>query len=371
MDMDNVRPLIPDEPEEFRKTVLREELILLTGNNPRALILQNFIYWHSKTRDYEAFLEEEKERLKGDNPAIESIPSRMGWVYKDIETIIKESLCGVKEKSCREHIKHLVKNGWVERRKNPKNPMDKVLQYRCNILKIQADLQKFNAVLEGYKYVFSKADKLAIARKYQNYRLETVITTASKESKLPLRNGNDDRFYNNKENKDYSTKTITKTTGVGCFDFQNSFSFVDNKLIENIEKHYPKFQDIKGVVQYAIDTTRKAEEEERVKTTAERYLKSIIKNCYNQEKFFSEPREEKKESKTDYSTMTDEEYKEHIRQEFPEMKWGVVMNRYMQPGFNQKLSTYRGGFCAPKDRKLFFQLCKKHADDTDFTKKLG
>lgn len=150
-----------------KKVVIKEELVELTGDFKLAIVLNQMIYWSERKEDSEVFIKEEIARLQKysadvmdtEELAVNLLESS-GWIYKKAEDLSVETMINVKPKAMREYLKVLVANGWLDERRNPKLKMDRTLQYRVNILKIQLDLYNLGYSLEGYPLpvVFSEKE---------------------------------------------------------------------------------------------------------------------------------------------------------------------------------------------------------------------
>ena len=134
-----------DNPRPLARVVIKEELVALTGDHVQALILNQFLYWSSRTRDYDRFLEEERKR----DPDANVVPTH-GWIYKSAEELTGEIMLSSSPATVRRQISAVVEAGYLDSRNNPRYKWDRCLQYRPNILKIQADLQGMGYPLEGY-----------------------------------------------------------------------------------------------------------------------------------------------------------------------------------------------------------------------------
>jgi hypothetical protein len=131
---------------KLKRAVLKEELVELTGNAIDALILNQFVYWSERTRDFDAFLAEEAARAKSEEPA----DLTHGWIYKSADDLADELMGIASAGTVRRHVKTLVEVGWIDERHNPKYTWDRTLQYRPNITKIQQDLFDLGYALDGY-----------------------------------------------------------------------------------------------------------------------------------------------------------------------------------------------------------------------------
>lgn len=82
-----------------------------------------------------------------------------GWFFKSAEQLIEECMIGVSKATMQRMMQKLVDDGYLERRNNPKNKMDKVYQYRVNIQKLREELGELGYVMEGFKIVESRQRK--------------------------------------------------------------------------------------------------------------------------------------------------------------------------------------------------------------------
>lgn len=139
--------------KKLKRVVIKEELVELTGDFKLAIVLGQMIYWSEKVKDIDAYIVEEKERYMKfgtDEDEIPSMELSNGWIYKKAEELSEETMIGVKPKAMRSYLKALVDEGWLDQRRNPRIKMDRVLQYRVNIAKIQRDLLALGYCLDGY-----------------------------------------------------------------------------------------------------------------------------------------------------------------------------------------------------------------------------
>lgn len=148
--IDSTKPLI--------RLVIKEELVLLTGDIISALVLNQFIYWSNKVKDFDKFLVEEATRQKlNDGEEISNL--RNGWIYKSAEEMTEELLGIASEKTIQRRMKELVEKGFLAARNNPENNWDRTIQYRVNILLIQKELQELGYALDGYPLFVTESPK--------------------------------------------------------------------------------------------------------------------------------------------------------------------------------------------------------------------
>lgn len=144
------------KPQKLKRVVIKEELVELTGDFVKALILNQFIYWSERTKDFDLFLAEERKRAVGSSIEIE--PTN-GWVYKSVDELSEELMLTISPKTIRRRLIELVGMGYLGQRKNPIYKWDQTLQYRPDIVKIQTDLQKKGFALESYPLVVVSTPK--------------------------------------------------------------------------------------------------------------------------------------------------------------------------------------------------------------------
>lgn len=138
-----------DSQIKLKRVVIKEELVILTGDYIKALILNQFLYWSERTKDFDKFIREEKERFSPEDEFLNMQPT-FGWIYKTADELSKELMLGVSGSTIRRHLTKLIKSGWIDQRHNPNHKWDRTLQYRPNIINIQTDLEAMGYSLEGY-----------------------------------------------------------------------------------------------------------------------------------------------------------------------------------------------------------------------------
>jgi len=133
--------------EKLKRVYVKEELVCITGDFIKAIILDRFLYWGERIKDIEGYMREEKDQseLHGYN-IINDVQD--GWFYKTADEISDETMLYLSAPSVRMHITALVENGYVFQRKNPVCKRDKTIQYKVNWNKIKADLAKNGYSLE-------------------------------------------------------------------------------------------------------------------------------------------------------------------------------------------------------------------------------
>jgi len=138
----------------LKRAVVKEELVALTGHHVSAVILNQILYWSERTADTDEYLREERRRSSEETSAAPSY----GWIYKKSAELGEELMMDASESTIRNYLKKLVGMGFVEERRNPNHAWDKTLQYRPNLVAIQAGLMALGYTLEGYPVVIHSQD---------------------------------------------------------------------------------------------------------------------------------------------------------------------------------------------------------------------
>lgn len=149
--------------DRLKRAVIKEELVALTGDFVKAVILQQFIFWSERVEDFDQFILEERQRARDAGEDV-VIDLTKGWIYKKADELSEETMLGLSKSNIMNHIKKLVENGWLDQRRNPKNRMDKTYQYRVNISRIQKALLSLGYSLEGYRVPLNFIVELAESR---------------------------------------------------------------------------------------------------------------------------------------------------------------------------------------------------------------
>lgn len=116
---------IDETSPPLKKVYVREEFLTLTQSLPIAVLLEQFLRVNN-------FIQND-------------------WFNFPIRKLMEESLLGVSQPTMNNYLSYLVNQRWIEKRKNPFNKWDKKNQYKCNIQKIEKDLQKLGFTLPCYE----------------------------------------------------------------------------------------------------------------------------------------------------------------------------------------------------------------------------
>lgn len=142
----------------LKRAVIKEELVELTGDHISALILNQFLYWSERVRDYDKMLREEKERLEKE--AKDEYEFKNGWIYKTASDMNDEIMINKSDATIMRRIDKLISKGWIQRRRNPKNKQDRTYQYRLDIIQVQKDLMVIGHSLDKYPLLIDEINNL-------------------------------------------------------------------------------------------------------------------------------------------------------------------------------------------------------------------
>lgn len=134
---------------KIKKAVLREDLLAITGDFRKAIILNQFIYWSERVSDADKFIEKENEIAK--NNGEEERELFYGWIYKTADELAEEIMLGLSASQVRRYVRDLVDMGFIFKRNNPKYKWDRTLQYRVNLVNIAKALKEKGYPLSEYK----------------------------------------------------------------------------------------------------------------------------------------------------------------------------------------------------------------------------
>ena len=134
---------------KIKKAVLREDLLAITGDFRKAIILNQFIYWSERVSDADKLIEKENEIAK--NNGEEERELFYGWIYKTADELAEEIMLGLSASQVRRYVRDLVDMGFISKRNNPKYKWDRTLQYRVNLVNIAKALKEKGYPLSEYK----------------------------------------------------------------------------------------------------------------------------------------------------------------------------------------------------------------------------
>lgn len=300
-------------PQKLKRVVIKEELVELTGDFKYALILNQFIYWTERRRDFDKFIEEEKKRAKTEGKELQ-INKTGGWVYKSSDDLADELMLGKSKTTLSRYVKELEDMGYLESRQNPDYKWDKTKQYRVNLIKINRDLLRLGYHLEGYKF---------------DSMYKSIASCL--EEKLKSDASNNENFSQNKienEVEDYKDENSdSKNTDAG----KNSNSGLENRERDenvgssdvsnfNVRDFNMKHRDLKmkhrnNNMQHRESQTETAIPETTSKTTSE----ITNKNFEKEEQRAQERREGSKKQAEDNSDSCLKAAIENLRDKFKQV----------------------------------------------------
>lgn len=135
-----------------KRAVIKEELVKITGDFIKAVILNQFIYWQERTNDIDKYIQQENERAEKAGTA--KLELTHGWVCKSDEEIAEETMLGLSACDIQIHIKELIDMELLLEKYSP----GKQKQYRVNFVKLYIKLQDLNYRLEWHQ-LYQEADK--------------------------------------------------------------------------------------------------------------------------------------------------------------------------------------------------------------------
>lgn len=141
----------------IKKAVIREDLLSITNDYRKAIILNQFIYWSERVSDADKFIQKENEIAMSNGE--EERDLFYGWIYKTAEELSDEVMLGLSASQIRRYISDLVDMGYISKRNNPKYKWDRTLQYRVNLVNIAKDLKKNGYPLSDYRIEIPENEK--------------------------------------------------------------------------------------------------------------------------------------------------------------------------------------------------------------------
>lgn len=146
------------ELKKIKKVVIREDLVAITGDYKKAVILGQFIYWADRVADADKFIQKENEiAAKNGEEGRELL---YGWIYKTADELAEEVMLGLSVSQIRRYVSEIVEMGFVDRRKNPNYKWDRTWQYRVNLVNIAKALREKDYPLSDYRISLPEDDSL-------------------------------------------------------------------------------------------------------------------------------------------------------------------------------------------------------------------
>lgn len=183
---------------KIKKAVIREDLLAITGDFRKAIILNQFIYWSERVSDADKFIDKENEIAKSNGK--EERELFYGWIYKTAEELSEEVMLGLSASQIRRYINDLVDLEYISKRTNPNYKWDRTLQYRVNLVNIAKSLKNKGYPLSDYKIEIPDDD-------LSNARPCTINDEPEKNQSQSSERAIPDTTNKNYDNIDYNTKT--------------------------------------------------------------------------------------------------------------------------------------------------------------------
>ncbi|GMA66222.1 hypothetical protein NZD89_29050 (plasmid) [Alicyclobacillus fastidiosus] len=136
---------------KLKRVVVKQELVELTGDIFKAIILNQFVYWSERVYDFDKLISEERERMNEEGQTLNMHPTE-GWIYKSADELNDETMLGISPATMGRHIKSLIDAGYLLSRNNPEHKWDRTKQYRVDFVKLCGDLAKLGYTLDGYPF---------------------------------------------------------------------------------------------------------------------------------------------------------------------------------------------------------------------------
>ena len=253
---------------ELKRILLKEEFVALTGDYIKAIMLAQLEYWQKRAKEFDKFVDEEKERLTKEGVEINMTPSH-GWIYKSAQELSSETMLGFSKSSIRSHLKELINMGYVLERQNPYHKWDRTMQYRLDLIKIKKDLNSLGYELQDWimdvtphNHTSSKIEhresKNRTSKNFENpdenkNKVGSVVTpynhTSSKIEHRESRNRTS-KFENKTAIPEIITETINRNYILPLYNpplLEKSITQVSNKL--NFQKETKRVHTEKNILE--------------------------------------------------------------------------------------------------------------------------
>lgn len=147
---------------KLNRVVLKEEMVAVTGNAIKALVLNQMIYWTEilNKADQETQKEIDEYIKLGMTDKVDNLKEKLreGWFWKSSEELADELMGIASRATVNRHLNELVEQKFILKRKSPKK-WDKTNHYKVDIDFVREQLKILNYALEGYAIPEDKEDK--------------------------------------------------------------------------------------------------------------------------------------------------------------------------------------------------------------------
>ncbi len=262
--------------KKIKKSVIREDLLAITGDYRKAVILNQFIYWSERVADADKFIEKENEiaRNNGENER----ELFFGWIYKTADELSEEVMLGLSASQIRRYINDLVSMGFIDKRTNPKYKWDRTMQYRVNLVNIAKELKKNGYPLSDYRIEIPD-DESPIAHGCAINGAQMHNQNDSNAQAIPYNTN----IYYNTDNTSYA---FPKGKGSSCFSSEKAVDQSDVKypiddvpyLVGQYAEPYTlgsRIIDLRNIILYFIDRYNENSTTKHV-DVSDKAIKSIV-----------------------------------------------------------------------------------------------
>lgn len=260
---------------KIKKAVIREDLLAITGDYRKAVILNQFIYWSERVADADKFIEKENEIARNNGKNEREL--FFGWIYKTADELSEEVMLGLSASQIRRYINDLVSMGFIDKRTNPKYKWDRTMQYRVNLVNIAKELKKNGYPLSDYKIEIPD-DEYPIAHGCAINDAQTHNQNASNAQAIPYNTN----IYYNTDNTSYA---FSKEKGTLCFSDEKAVGKTNKYPIDDVPYLVGQYTepytlgsriiDLRNIIQYFIS---RYEEESDIRhiDVSDSAIKSIV-----------------------------------------------------------------------------------------------
>ena len=235
------------EDRKLKRAVVKEEFVELVRrfcvdakaqNRKRtsstaittALLLNQFLYWEERVRDFDAFKEEENRRLQTEGEPLMELSK--GWSYKSAAELSSETMLDLSDSNIIQHLSKLETIGVISKRHNPTHAWDRTLQYRVNTVRIRQLLYILGYGLEGWPLLPSEK-RLTKEELFQMMYADGVrppeepdLFDETENASSNLENATTEDATSNLENASFNLKNQSSKT-------ENQTSIIENRNAVN------------------------------------------------------------------------------------------------------------------------------------------
>lgn len=286
--------------EKLKRAVIKEELVALTGDFKKAIVLNQMIYWSERVKDKDEFLEAEIKRStmamgKQEYEKAEKIQEiekhlmSYGWIYKSATELSEETMIGCSKSTMHRYLEELVQKEWLSKRKNPNWKGDNTFQYRVNLINIQKGLQTLGFALEGYPLFQNETPTFYSETSESNFE-----TDSSKIEQVVLKRNNITR--------DYSESTSDTEKELLIYSILDFYKF-SQKDKENIRNHLLLNEvDIRKhlLIKQANKMVIYTKQGQKIRTWSSYFIRGYLDYLHEENE---KPKEVKKEADQNYDPV--------------------------------------------------------------------